>query len=139
MTRSPKLAAQLTRVGLAAGLLALAAACSGGGSPQSSPAASASSSYFGELNREVQLRPLLVGCFAKKGLIPAKDLDSRWYQNGQVVTNKYWLMWWRDNGGLAVKFNGTSMLLEDIVHRAATTRVWPTNLCGPLPPSPAAS
>lgn len=123
---------------LAAALIAFTAAgCSSSGSPGNSPSARASRSYFGELNRETQLRPVLVACFARKGLIPAKYLDSRWYQNGQVVTNKYWLMWWRDNEGLPVKFNGTSMQLEDIVHRAATQNIWPNNICGPMPsPSP---
>jgi hypothetical protein len=118
---------------LAAGIVA-AAGCNSAPSPSaSSPAASASSSYFSELNRELQLRPVLVGCLAQRGLIPAKDLDSRWYSNGHVTTNKYWTMWWSSFNGLPVKIDGTWMHLSDVARQAATDGTWPTALCGPLP------
>jgi hypothetical protein len=118
---------------LAATLLAALAGCASGGSSPRVPAASASQSFSHELDREIQLRPLLVACFAQHGLIPARDLDSRWYQNGHVTMNNYWVEWWHDFEGLPVKVNGTWMHLDDVARRAATSGFWPVKLCGTLP------
>ncbi len=127
---------QLAGAILAAGIITAATGCNSSPS-QPGPAPSTSSSYFSELNRELQLRPVLVGCLGRHGLIPAKDLDSRWYSNGHVTTNKYWTMWWSSFNGLPVKISGTWLHLSDVARQAATDGTWPTQLCGPLPsPSP---
>ena len=133
----PVAALRLAQSLIAAALLIVGAGCSGSSSPspQASAAASYSSSFSGELNRELQLRPVLVACFARHRLIPARDLDGRWYDGGHVITNRYWTEWWNDFNGLPVKVNGTWMHLADVARKAAEDGVWPTRLCGPLPSS----
>lgn len=123
---------------LAAVMVAVTAGCSSGGSPGPGPTPSASQSYFRELHREGQLRPVLVACFARHGMIPHKYLDSRWYQHGRVIQNKYWIMWWGSYNGLPVKVNGTEEHLADAARQAAEHGTWPTKLCGPIP-SPSAA
>ena len=135
---------------LAGALLAaavLATACTSPGSPQASQSASPSSSAVTGQSRYTQLIPALVTCFARHGLIHAKNLDGRFYQHGHVVRNLYFDQWWRTNNGLPVKVNGTWMHLDEVVLNAVTKGSWPAKICGPmpspsggpLPPSPAAS
>lgn len=123
---------------LAAVMVAVTAGCSSGGSPGTSPTPTASQSFFTELNRELQLRPVLVACLAQHGMIKHKYLDSRWYQHGRVIRNKYWTMWWSSYSGLPVKVNGTEEHLADAARHAAEQGTWPTKLCGPIP-SPGAA
>jgi hypothetical protein len=130
---------QLARGLAAAAVLAITAGCSSGGSVKPpSPTPNPSQSFARELNREIQLRPVLVGCLAKNGLIPAKDLDDSWYKAGHVTYNQAFIEWWRDFEGLPVKLNGTYQHLDDVVRFAATRGTWPAKLCGPIPsPTPA--
>lgn len=108
------------------------AACSSHTSTESSY----SQSFHRQLNREMQLEPVLVACLARHGIIPAKDLDKRWYRDGRVIDNKYFIAWLREFNGFPVKVNGTSMHLDDVARKAATTGAWPTKLCGRLPSLP---
>lgn len=126
---------RLARGLLAAALLIFGAGCSSGSSSPSPQASARANSYFSELNRELQLRPVLVACFARNGLVPARDLDRRWYQGGRVIMNRSWTEWWNEFNGLPVKVNGTVMHLADAARKAAEDGVWPTSLCGPLPSS----
>lgn len=118
---------------LAAVMVTVIAGCSSGGSPGPGALPTASQSYFKELNREGQLRPVLVACLAQHGMIPHKYLDSRWYRHGRVLRNKYWIMWWNSYNGLPVKVNGTEEHLADAARHAAEHGTWPTRLCGPIP------
>ena len=125
---------QLARGLAAAAVLAITAGCSSGGSSNSpSPTPNPSQSFASELNREIQLRPVLVGCLAKNGLIPAKDLDASWYHAGHVTYNQAFIEWWPDFENLPVKLNGSYQHLDDVVRLAATKGTWPTKLCGPIP------
>lgn len=132
-TAMPRLLAQ----GLLAALLAAVASCAS--SPATHPQPSSSRS-FTKLDWMLQLDPVVVTCLARHGVIPAKDLDSRWYRNGHLYLNQYFSEWWADNNGLPVKVNGRWMHLDDVAFQAVENGTWPVNLCGPLPsPSPSSS
>lgn len=123
--------------GALAAVAVFATACTSSGSPSASPpvspSASPSASGSAGTSRYTQLVPVVVACFAQHGLIPAKDLDSRFYRNGHVIRNLYFDEWWRNNDGLPVKVNGAWTHLDDVVLNAAAKGTWPTNICGPLP------
>jgi hypothetical protein len=115
-----------------AAMVAAAAGCSSSSSSPN-PSASYSQSYTAQQQRQQQLEPLLVGCFASHGLIPAKDLQNQsWYQNGHVTVNNEFTLWWHNFEGLPVKLNGTYQHLDDVVRSAANGN-WPASICGPEP------
>jgi hypothetical protein len=122
-----------------AAALAAAAGCSSTSS-SSNPSPSYSQSYVSLQQRQQQLEPLIVGCFASHGLIPAKDVQNQsWYQNGHVTVNNDFTIWWRNFEGLPVKLNGTYQHLDAVVRSAANGN-WPASICGPEPsPSPTSS
>jgi hypothetical protein len=125
---------QLTRAMVLAATLVAAAACSSGTSPQPSPSPNYSSSYATQQQREQQLEPVIVGCFAHHGLIPAKDVAGQaWYHDGRVVVaDNDFILWWRNFEGLPVKLNGTWQYLDDVVRSAANGN-WPASVCGSEP------
>lgn len=119
-------------------VLGAAAGCSSG-SAAPAPSPSSSPSAVTQQQREQQLEPLIVGCFASHGLIPAKDVQNQsWYNGGKVTVNNDFSIWWRNFEGLPVKLNGTYQHLDDVVRSAASGN-WPASVCGPGPSASAAA
>lgn len=84
--------------------------------------------------RYLRLVPSLVGCLARHGVIPAKDLRNQsFYRRGHVTVNLDFAAWWRDFAGLPVKVDGTWQHLDDVIRSAAENGRWPTRLCGRMP------
>lgn len=133
---------QLTRGLALSPVLAIvlgAAGCSSSGSSAPGPSPSSPPSAVTQQQREQQLEPLIVGCFASHGLIPAKDVQNQsWYNSGKVTVNNDFSIWWRNFEGLPVKLNGTYQHLDDVVRSAASGN-WPASVCGPEPSASAAA
>ncbi len=123
-----------THLLIATGLLGVALCSSCGSSPRPNPAAGISRSLAAEMARSAQLRPVLVQCFAAKGIIPASAFkNAHFYKNGHVTADDDFARWWRDYEGLPVMVQGRRRQLDEVLKDAVDDGKWPMAVCGPMP------
>ena len=134
LTRSRPGWAAVALAAAATGMLACAA-CSSSSTTASSPPPSHRLTVQ-------QAAPLLVQCFADKHLIPPSGLaadttahprsdSSTWLHNGKVTGNLRFGDWYSDAGS-AITVDGKA-IGDWVTAVAASSKAWPTGICGPLP------
>jgi hypothetical protein len=112
------------------------AACSG-------PAPVKQTKYQVTSARRDQAMPLIVQCFADKGLLTSTDLTdsqaspaippSAWLNDGRVTRNTAFSNWYADKGaGLTVQGKTVDTWVNDVAYDPAS---WPSSACGPRPES----